>query len=158
MRINIYSLATGILICLCLQGCAHNTYAPVVDLRSPVRGVWVWPAKGELINGHALRSGRSMDLHIAGKEGDPVRAAADGEVIYSGSELRGYGQLVIIQHNAKYVTTYAHNRELLVSKGDRVYAGQQIARMGSVDTHRTQLVFEIRESGRPVDPFKYLPS
>ena len=96
--------------------------------------------------------GRSKGLDIAGKAGDPVLAAADGRVVYAGSGLRGYGNLVILKHNNTYLTAYAHNQALLVKEDQAVRAGQKIAEMGSTDADRVQLHFEIRRQGKPVDP------
>ena len=101
---------------------------------------------------------RSKGVAIPGKPGDPVYAAADGRVVYAGSGLRGYGNLVIIKHNATYLTAYAHNQTLLVKEDQTVKKGQKIAEMGSTDADRVKLHFEIRRSGKPVDPSRYLPS
>jgi lipoprotein NlpD len=94
---------------------------------------------------------------ITGKVGDPVVAAADGRVVYAGSGLRGYGNLVILKHNNTYLTAYAHNQTLLVKEDQAVRRGQKIAEMGSTDAERVQLHFEIRKLGKPVDPAKLLP-
>jgi lipoprotein NlpD len=101
---------------------------------------------------------RSKGLSIAGKAGDPVLAAADGRVVYAGSGLRGYGNLVIVKHNATYLTAYAHNQTLLVKEDQVVRRGQKIAEMGSSDTDRVQLHFEVRRLGKPVDPARVLPT
>ena len=90
--------------------------------------------------------------------GDPVLAAADGKVVYSGSGLRGYGNLIILKHNNTYLTAYAHNQTLLVKEDQTVTKGQRIAEMGSSDADRVKLHFEIRKQGKPVDPAKLLPS
>ena len=100
---------------------------------------------------------RSKGLAITGKAGDPVLAAADGRVVYAGSGLRGYGNLVIVKHNATYLTAYAHNQTLLVKDEQVVRRGQKIAEMGSSDADRVQLHFEIRRLGVPIDPQKLLP-
>ncbi|HEV7122390.1 MAG TPA: peptidoglycan DD-metalloendopeptidase family protein, partial [Rhodanobacter sp.] len=89
--------------------------------------------------------------------GDPVRAAADGVVVYSGNGLVGYGELVIIKHNDSFLSAYGHNRKRLVKEGERVTAGQQIAEMGSTGATRNELEFQIRKNGNPVDPLTYLP-
>jgi lipoprotein NlpD len=94
---------------------------------------------------------------IAGRFGQPVLAAAAGDVVYSGSGLTGYGQLVIIRHNAAWLSAYGHNEELLVAEGVRVRSGQQIARMGAGAGYGAALHFEIRRNGNPVDPLGYLP-
>ena len=100
---------------------------------------------------------KSKGLAISGKAGDPVLAAADGRVVYAGSGLRGYGNLVIVKHNSTYLTAYAHNQSLLVKEDQAVRRGQKIAEMGSTDADRVQLHFEIRKQGKPVDPAKLLP-
>ncbi len=116
---------------------------------------WQWPAGGALAGG--FEDGRRLGIEIGGKAGDPVLAAADGRVVYAGSGLRGYGNLVIVKHNAVYLTAYAHNQTLLVKEDQAVQRGQKIAEMGSTDAERVQLHFEIRRQGKPVDPLKLLP-
>lgn len=106
----------------------------------------------------AFDESKSKGFAIAGKAGDPVLAAADGRVVYAGSGLRGYGNLVIVKHNATYLTAYAHNQTLLVKEDQAVRRGQRIAEMGSTDADRVQLHFEIRRQGKPVDPAKLLPA
>lgn len=118
--------------------------------------VWLWPASGQIIGTFDEASNKGVD--IAGRPGDPVVASAGGKVVYAGSGLRGYGKLVIIKHDANYLTAYAHNQQLLVKEGDSVDKGQKIAELGSTDADRPKLHFEIRKQGRPVDPMKYLPS
>ena len=118
---------------------------------------WRWPGEGKVtgtfVAGDQIRQG----IDIAGKAGDPVRAAADGEVVYSGNGLLGYGELIIVKHNANFLSAYGHNRQRLVKEGDRVKAGQQIAELGSSATAREELHFEIRRNGKPVNPLDYLP-
>ena len=97
-------------------------------------------------------------MSIAGRAGDPVLAAADGRVVYAGSGLRGYGNLVIVKHNNTFLTAYAHNQALLVKEDQAVRRGQKIAEMGSTDAERVKLHFEIRRQGRPVDPARLLPA
>ncbi|MBC7957365.1 MAG: peptidoglycan DD-metalloendopeptidase family protein [Cytophagales bacterium] len=116
---------------------------------------WLWPAKGTVVS--PFDENKTKGLAIAGKAGDPVLAAADGKVVYAGSGLRGYGNLVILKHNNTYLTAYAHNQALLVKEEQLVKRGQRIAEMGSSDTERVQLHFEIRKLGKPVDPAKLLP-
>ena len=99
---------------------------------------------------------RNKGLVFRGKAGDPVLAAADGRVVYAGSGLRGYGNLVILKHNTTYLTAYAHNQTLLVKDDQSVRKGQKIAEMGSTDAETVQLHFEIRKGAQPVDPMKYL--
>lgn len=118
---------------------------------------WRWPADGSLIK--RFQSGDAIPgIEIAGKTGDPVRAAADGVVVYSGNGLVGYGELVIVKHNDSYLSAYGHNSKRLVKEGQRVTAGQQIAEMGSTGASRDELQFQIRKDGNPVDPMGYLPS
>jgi lipoprotein NlpD len=116
---------------------------------------WMWPANGAVTG--AFDDARSKGLAIAGKPGDPVYAAADGRVVYAGSGLRGYGNLVILKHNNTYLTAYAHNQTLLVKEDQTVRRGQKIAEMGSTDAEKVQLHFEIRRQGKPIDPAKLLP-
>ncbi len=117
---------------------------------------WSWPAAGPLLSGFGDKS--SKGVSIAGRAGDPVTAAADGKVVYAGSGLRGYGNLVIVKHTNDYLTAYAHNQSLLVKEDQSVRRGQKIAEMGSVDAERVKLHFELRRQGKPLDPMKYLPA
>ena len=117
-------------------------------------GSWSWPVKGKLISKYSAdRNG----IDIAANNGTAVKAAASGQVVYAGNGLRGYGNLVIIKHNATYFSAYAHSRKLLVAEGHRVKRGQKIAEVGSTGTNRNKLHFEIRKNGDPVDPLRYLP-
>jgi lipoprotein NlpD len=116
---------------------------------------WIWPASGTVVAG--FDEARTKGMLIGGTAGDPVVAAADGRVVYAGSGLRGYGNLVIIKHNNTYLTAYAHNRTLLVREDQPVRRGQKIAEMGSTDAQRVQLHFEVRRQGRPIDPSRVLP-
>ena len=116
---------------------------------------WAWPAGGPVLANYD--EARNKGLSIGGKSGDPVFAAADGRVVYAGSGLRGYGNLVIVKHNATYLTAYAHNQALLVKEDQAVRRGQKIAEMGATDAERVQLHFEIRRQGKPVDPARLLP-
>ena len=130
--------------------------APVVATRELDDDVnWQWPAAGALIA--SFEEGKAKGLTLAGKAGDPILAAADGRVVYAGSGLRGYGNLVILKHNNTYLTAYAHNQALLVKEDQNVKRGQKIAEMGSTDADRVQLHFEIRRQGKPIDPSKLLP-
>jgi lipoprotein NlpD len=117
---------------------------------------WQWPASGALVS--QFDEGKTKGLAIAGRAGDPVLAAADGKAVYVGSAIRGYGNLIVIQHNSRYLTAYAHNQTLLVKEGQTVRRGQRIAAMGSTDAERVQLHFEIRRHGKPIDPAKLLPT
>ncbi|RBB37857.1 peptidase [Burkholderia reimsis] len=115
-----------------------------------------WPANGKIVDG--FRPGQNRGIQIAGRPGDPVRAAADGRVMYAGTGLNDYGSLIIVQHNADFLTAYAHNRRLLVKTGDIVRQGDEIAEMGDLDNSRVALLFEVRRDGKPVNPMPYLPS
>ena len=117
---------------------------------------WAWPANGSVVAG--FDEVKSKGLAIGGNAGDAVLAAADGRVVYVGSGIRGYGNLVIVKHNATYLTAYAHNQALLVKEDQAVRRGQKIAEMGSSDADRVQLHFEIRRQGKPVDPARLLPA
>ena len=119
------------------------------------RVAFIWPAKGEVVSKYDEDTNKGIG--IAGKAGDPVVAAADGRVVYAGSGLRGYGNLVILKHNTTYLTAYAHNQALLVREDQVVKQGQRIAEMGSSDADRVKLHFEVRRLGKPVDPSAYLP-
>ncbi|MDR6679790.1 lipoprotein NlpD [Pseudomonas psychrotolerans] len=137
---------------------------PVTPAQTPTRDVpqsaagWAWPTKGTLISRFSASSTLNKGIDIAGQEGQPVMAAADGTVVYAGNGLRGYGELVIIKHSETYVSAYGHNRRLLVREGERVKIGQTIAEMGSTGTDRVKLHFEIRRQGKPVDPLQFLPN
>lgn len=116
---------------------------------------WIWPSNGALVAG--FDEAKNKGLKIAGKLGDPVVAAADGRVVYAGSGLRGYGNLIILKHNETYLSAYAHNQTLLVKEDQAVKKGQRIADMGNSDADKVMLHFEVRRQGKPVDPAKYLP-
>jgi lipoprotein NlpD len=117
---------------------------------------FAWPANGSVIGGFDEIKNKGLD--IGGKAGDPVLAAADGQVVYAGAGLRGYGNLIILKHNNTFLTAYAHNQALLVKEDQKVRKGQKIAEMGKTDADRVKLHFEIRRQGKPVDPAKYLPA
>lgn len=116
---------------------------------------WVWPSAGKLLQSFGETNSKGID--IGGRAGQPVLAAAPGKVVYSGSNLRGYGNLVILKHNKTYLSAYAHNSQILVKEGQQVTRGQKIAEMGKSDADSVKLHFEIRRLGKPVDPLKYLP-
>jgi lipoprotein NlpD len=118
---------------------------------------WRWPAEGKLISGFSTSKGLNKGVDIAGRLGESVSAAGPGVVVYAGNGLRGYGNLLIIKHNDKFLSAYAHNHRLLVAEGNRIKAGQKIAEIGSSGTDQTKLHFEIRRDGKPVDPLRYLP-
>lgn len=115
---------------------------------------WAWPTKGKVIAGFNESSNKGID--ITGTTGQAVNAAAAGKVIYSGSDLRGYGKLVIIKHNSTYLSVYAHNSQIVIKEGQQVSRGQKIAEMGNTDSNSVKLHFEIRRQGKSVDPSKYL--
>ena len=117
---------------------------------------WRWPGEGKVVGTFVAGDQTKQGIDIAGKAGDPVQAAADGEVVYSGNGLLGYGELIIVKHNASFLSAYGHNRARLVKEGDKVKAGQQIAELGSGGA-RDELHFEIRKNGKPVNPLDYLP-
>lgn len=129
---------------------------PAPEARDTDEPTWQWPSAGPLLG--SFEEGKRKGLVLGGKAGDPVLAAADGRVVYAGSGLRGYGNLVIIKHNAEYLTAYAHNQNLLVKEDQVVRRGQRIADMGSTDADRVQLHFEIRRQGKPIDPARSLPA
>lgn len=118
---------------------------------------WRWPADGQLVSTFAAGNPTRQGIDIAGRSGDPVRSAADGSVVYSGNGLIGYGELVIVKHNASFLSAYGHNRKRLVKEGDRVKAGQVIAEMGSSGANRDSLHFEVRRNGKPANPLDFLP-
>jgi lipoprotein YgeR len=116
----------------------------------------IWPAQGSVIRGFDGKSSKGVD--IAGSSGTQVVAAAAGTVVYAGNGLRGYGNLLILKHNADFLTAYAHNRALLVKEGQTVAQGQPIGEMGDSDTNRVMLHFELRYKGSSIDPSRYLPA
>ena len=119
---------------------------------------WAWPIqpvpKGKIV---AMYTEVNKGIDIAGIKGTPVLASAPGKVVYSGAGLRGYGRLVIIKHNATWLSAYAHNEKILVTEGEEIKKGQKIAEMGSSDADQVKLHFEIRKQGKPLDPLQYLP-
>ncbi|MEN1939745.1 peptidoglycan DD-metalloendopeptidase family protein [Luteimonas sp. MJ246] len=118
---------------------------------------WRWPADGQLVSRFTEGDPTRQGIGVAGSAGHAVRAAGDGVIVYSGSGLVGYGELIIIKHDEQWLSAYGHNRKRLVGEGDRVKAGQQIAEMGRTGADRDMLHFEIRYNGKPVDPLRYLP-
>jgi len=117
---------------------------------------WMWPSNGKIIA--TFDEGRNKGIDIAGKLGQQVMAAGSGKVMYAGSGIRGYGNLVIVKHSNNLLSAYAHNRTILVKEGQNVSKGQAIAEMGDSDADTVKLHFEIRQQGKPVDPSKFLPS
>jgi lipoprotein NlpD len=126
-------------------------------VKAGASGSWSWPADGQILKRYS-DGDASKGLDIGGTRGQPVRAAAGGRVVYQGSGLRGYGQLIIIKHSDEFLSAYAHNDRIYVKEGDVVKRGQKIADMGSTGTDRVKLHFEIRRQGVPTDPLKYLPT
>lgn len=135
------------------QTAAPPPAAPVAA--GPVR--WQWPAQGQIIGRFVAGDPTRQGIDIAGNGGQPVLAAADGVVVYSGAGLVGYGELIIVKHTDEWLSAYGHNRRRLVEEGQAVRAGQQIAEMGRTGASRDMLHFEIRRNGRPVDPLQHLP-
>lgn len=117
---------------------------------------WQWPAKGKVVDRYSQTIGGNQGVDIVGRYGEPVRAAANGVVVYSGAGVRGYGNLIIVKHNDSYLSAYAFNKRILVKEGSRVRAGQKIAEMGRTDAGRVMLHFEIRRDGKPMNPLRYL--
>lgn len=130
--------------------------APVQKPSSKDHVPWAWPVKGKILNTFS-ETGANKGLDISGTRNQAVTAAADGRVVYQGSGLRGYGQLIIVKHNEDFLSAYAHNDKIHVKEGDAVKRGQKIAEMGSTGTDQVKLHFEIRRHGVPVDPLRYLP-
>ena len=116
---------------------------------------WGWPAQGKVIQGFTANT---KGIDIAGAAGDPVIAAANGTVMYSGNGVRGLGNLIIVDHDNGFITAYAHNRALLVKTGQKIKKGTKIAEMGQSDASSVKLHFEVRRQGTPVDPLQYLPA
>jgi lipoprotein NlpD len=128
---------------------------PVRVQQGPIN--WDWPYRGTIVGRFDAAGVESKGIDIAGFKGDAVLAAADGEVVYAGSGLLRYGELLIIKHNDMFLSAYAHNDALLVREGERVTRGQKIAELGSTGVDRDMLHFEIRQEGQPVDPLTFLP-
>lgn len=124
---------------------------------SSKRLAWRWPAGGRVSSTFKPSDPLRKGIKIAGREGSTVSAAEDGRVVYSGSGLIGYGRLIIIKHNDKFLSAYGHNRDLLVAEGEKVTKGQKIAAMGRSTDGKPLLHFEIRRNGKPVDPLRLLP-
>ena len=137
---------------------AKPTTAAAAVAQKPVAAgaiAWRWPTTGKVVKGFLGETHKGID--ISGKEGDPVVAAAPGEVVYAGSGIVGYGNLLIVKHSEVFLSAYGYNRRLLVAEGERVAAGQRIAEKGDSATDAVKLHFEIRRSGRPQDPLLLLP-
>ena len=123
--------------------------------RDPDAIDFIWPVRGRVLAGFSEPNSKGVE--ISGKIGDPVVAAAQGKVMYTGTGIRGYGKLIVIKHDNGFNSVYAHNREILVKEGQTVARGQKIAELGDSDADAPKLHFEIRKSGKPVDPLRYLP-
>lgn len=140
---------------------AASTQKPAAAAPKPVTrvagGSWHWPAQGTVVSRFSSSTSLNKGIDIAGKLGQPVMAAGNGTVVYAGSDLRGYGELIIIKHDDTFISAYGHNRRLLVNEGQQVKSGQQVAEMGATGTDQVKLHFEIRRQGSPVDPLLYLP-
>lgn len=131
---------------------------PIPSTPLPTSGkmsAWLWPVNGKLIGTYGTKGGKG--INIAARLGTPVKATGAGRVVYCGSGLRGYGELVILKHNDEFLSAYAHNHKLLVREGDKIKAGQVIAEMGDSEAKQVMLHFEIRRAGKPVDPLQFLP-
>ncbi|WP_415899202.1 peptidoglycan DD-metalloendopeptidase family protein [Neptuniibacter sp. QD48_11] len=118
---------------------------------------WGWPASGKIVSTFKTKGTVNKGINIASAYGSKVKAAAKGRVVYAGSGLLGYGNLVIVDHNQQFLSAYAHNSRVLVKENDMVDKGQKIAEMGNSGTDRVMLHFEIRRDGKPVNPLRYLP-
>ena len=136
--------------------------APAISAGSIVRGddddklSWMWPSDGRIVAN--FDEGKNKGIDIAGKPGQQVIAAGAGKVMYAGSGIRGYGNLVIVKHSNSLLSAYAHNRSIVVKEGQNVHKGQMIAEMGDSDADSVKLHFEIRQQGKPVDPSRFLPT
>lgn len=129
-----------------------------VAAAKPSAAGWIWPTPGKVVVTYATGDPMRQGIDIVGDFGQPVRAARDGEVVYSGAGLIGYGELVIIKHSPELLSAYGHNRVRLVKEGDKIKAGQKIAEMGKNSANRVLLHFEVRKGGKPVDPLPLLPA
>jgi lipoprotein NlpD len=141
---------------------APPVQAPATPSRAPTPAsgpapAWRWPTQGQIIGRYVAGDPTQQGINIAGTAGQPVLAAGDGIVVYSGAGLVGYGELIILKHSDEWLSAYAHNRKRLVAEGARVKAGDTIAEMGRTGAIRDMLHFEIRRNGKPVDPLKFLP-
>ncbi|QEM80832.1 peptidoglycan DD-metalloendopeptidase family protein [Halomonas binhaiensis] len=131
---------------------AKKTYTPVDEVN------WQWPVSGPVVSAYGESSSITAGIDIGGQKGQPVKAAGPGIVVYAGSGVRGYGNLILLKHNNEYLSAYAHNDSLNVKENDVVDAGQVIATMGDTDSEDVRLHFEIRKDGQSQDPTKYLPA
>ena len=134
-----------------------STTATTKDAQSIATVTWRWPSAGKVVNRFDIQKGLNKGIDIEGKLGQPVTASATGTVVYAGSGLLGYGQLIILKHDEQFLSAYGHNSHLLVKENDQVVVGQKIAEMGSTGANSVKLHFEIRKEGKPIDPLNYLP-
>ncbi len=134
-----------------------ETEAKPVSAKTTSPFEWEWPAAGKVVQGFDGKGSQNKGIDIVNRMGTPIKAAASGQVVYSGSGLPGYGYLIIIKHSDAYLSAYAHNSTVLVKEGQRVKAGEVIARMGNTGADKVMLHFEIRKQGKPIDPEGVLP-
>lgn len=147
-----------------IQKRSNKTSAPIAQSRVKAADFlqlsWQWPAKGKVVTNFYNGSARGKGIDITGKKGESIFAAAPGKIVYAGNGIRGYGNLVIIRHNAQYLSAYAHNHKINVKEGEQVTGGQRIAELGSTGVgakNRTILHFQVRKNGKPIDPMNILP-
>lgn len=152
-----------------LPAAAPVVSAPQTPVRPPVAAAkpkpapageappWRWPVAGKIIRRFSANGTGKQGIELGGHVGAPILAATGGRVVYAGNGLRGYGNLVIVKHDARYLTAYGYNSTLLVKEGESVQAGQKIATMGVGPARVAALHFELRRDGKPVDPLDYLP-
>lgn len=126
-------------------------------VKNPKKVAWRWPTNGRVISGYSSKGNVNKGINLAGKRGEAVYAAASGKVVYAGSGLLGYGNLIIINHNQEYLSAYAHNSLILVKENENVNVGAKVAEIGNSGATRMMLHFEIRKDGKPVNPLQYLP-
>lgn len=119
--------------------------------------IWRWPTRGKVVTTFSIRYPGRRGIDIVGRQGQPIKSAAAGKVVYQGASLRGYGNLIIVKHNDTYISAYAHTENVVVKEGEKVKLGQILADMGNTSSNKTKLHFEIRRNGKPVNPLKYLP-
>ena len=119
---------------------------------------WSWPTTGRIDVNFGGKPGPGTGVLINGRDGQPILAAASGRVVYAGSGLIGYGQLIIVKHNDTFLSAYGYNKSLLVKEGEEIKQGQRIATMGEGPERKPRLHFEIRRNGKPVNPRQYLPA
>tara|TARA_R110000824_G_scaffold50961_4_gene142232 strand:- start:4153 stop:5241 length:1089 start_codon:yes stop_codon:yes gene_type:complete len=131
---------------------SSRTYTPAETIN------WQWPADGNVVGAFGQGDSITAGIDITGEKGQPVKAAGPGIVVYAGSGVRGYGNLILLKHNDQFLSAYAHNDSLRVSENDVVEAGEVIATMGDSDAENVRLHFEVRRDGQPQDPMDFLPS